>query len=195
MNKSRISGAVCVYALVVLSSTSHAAVINPINNLNIDGTLYDVTFHTGISFNALWDGNDDGVFGGGGSVFSSEPTFWNDSAGAALARDAVMSYLGTTGETTPTYDGFLVPYGSDKGTLSTGAEGILSMTDSANTSLVTDEAATRTYVDSASILGRPYASFQVVPVPAAVWLFGSGLLGLIGIARRKKLALKNPLFA
>ena len=25
-----------------------------------------------------------------------------------------------------------------------------------------------------------------VPIPAAVWLFGSGLLGLIGIARRKK---------
>ena len=29
---------------------------------------------------------------------------------------------------------------------------------------------------------------QVIPVPAAVWLFGSGLLGLIGIARRKKSA-------
>jgi hypothetical protein len=27
-----------------------------------------------------------------------------------------------------------------------------------------------------------------VPVPAAVWLFGSGLLGLVGIARRKKVA-------
>ena len=27
---------------------------------------------------------------------------------------------------------------------------------------------------------------RVVPVPAAVWLFGSGLLGLVGIARRKK---------
>jgi len=25
-----------------------------------------------------------------------------------------------------------------------------------------------------------------VPIPAAVWLFGSGLLGLIGVARRKK---------
>lgn len=25
-----------------------------------------------------------------------------------------------------------------------------------------------------------------VPVPAAVWLFGSGLIGLIGLARRKK---------
>ncbi len=29
---------------------------------------------------------------------------------------------------------------------------------------------------------------SVVPVPAAVWLFGSGLLGLIGIARRRKAA-------
>ena len=31
-------------------------------------------------------------------------------------------------------------------------------------------------------------TFEVssVPVPAAVWLFGSGLLGLIGVARRKK---------
>lgn len=28
----------------------------------------------------------------------------------------------------------------------------------------------------------------VVPVPAAVWLFGSGLLGLVGVARRKKSA-------
>jgi hypothetical protein len=27
-----------------------------------------------------------------------------------------------------------------------------------------------------------------VPLPAAVWLFGSGLLGLVGIARRKKAA-------
>lgn len=29
------------------------------------------------------------------------------------------------------------------------------------------------------------ATYTVVPVPAAVWLFGSGLIGLAGIARRK----------
>ena len=28
--------------------------------------------------------------------------------------------------------------------------------------------------------------YGVVPVPAAVWLFGSGLLGLVGIARRRR---------
>jgi len=51
--------------------------------------------------------------------------------------------------------------------------------------------------------GGPFANFSAnfnanmtstadpvasVPVPAAVWLFGSGLLGLVGIARRKKKA-------
>ena len=29
-------------------------------------------------------------------------------------------------------------------------------------------------------------SVTVVPIPAAAWLFGSGLIGLIGLARRKK---------
>jgi len=31
-----------------------------------------------------------------------------------------------------------------------------------------------------------FVDFSPVPVPAAVWLFGSGVMGLIGIARRKK---------
>jgi hypothetical protein len=29
-------------------------------------------------------------------------------------------------------------------------------------------------------------TYNVVPVPAAVWLFGSGLIGLVGLARRRK---------
>ena len=39
-------------------------------------------------------------------------------------------------------------------------------------------------VGGGDVRGLAFAS--PIPVPAAVWLFGSGLLGLIGIARRKK---------
>jgi len=39
-------------------------------------------------------------------------------------------------------------------------------------------------IDNVSIM----ADVSAVPVPAAVWLFGSGLLGLVGVARRKKAA-------
>jgi len=38
--------------------------------------------------------------------------------------------------------------------------------------------------ESASI-GKTMIMETVVPVPAAVWLFGSGLLGLVGVARRR----------
>ena len=36
-----------------------------------------------------------------------------------------------------------------------------------------------------NLTGTIAGDLQAVPVPAAVWLFGSGLLGLVGVARRK----------
>ena len=41
---------------------------------------------------------------------------------------------------------------------------------------------------TSSQLGQYGIDISQVPVPAAAWLFGSGLIGLIGIARRKKAA-------
>ncbi len=40
------------------------------------------------------------------------------------------------------------------------------------------------YMSAAGDIGNP-GSYNPVPVPAAVWLLGSGLLGLVGVARRK----------
>lgn len=37
-------------------------------------------------------------------------------------------------------------------------------------------------------VGQLTLTVSAVPVPAAVWLFGSGLLGLVGFSKRKKLA-------
>ena len=48
-----------------------------------------------------------------------------------------------------------------------------------------------TFDGSVDGIGNPTVGYgyavSSVPVPAAIWLFGSGLLGLIGISRRKKI--------
>jgi hypothetical protein len=41
-------------------------------------------------------------------------------------------------------------------------------------------------IDFDDMMVRAKFTSTVVPVPAAAWLFGSGLLGLIGMARRRK---------
>jgi len=42
-----------------------------------------------------------------------------------------------------------------------------------------------TEIDPATV-GDTFSSTTVVPIPAAVWLFGTGLLGLFGMARKKR---------
>ena len=55
--------------------------------------------------------------------------------------------------------------------------------DLRNTAVISFDLPQGVYLTSA--LGGTFGA--PVPVPAAVWLFGSGLLGLVGIARRKKM--------
>ena len=54
--------------------------------------------------------------------------------------------------------------------------------------ILTNNLANLTYPDvtSADASGYFGPNLQVIPIPAAAWLFGSGLLGLIGIARMGK---------
>ena len=52
-------------------------------------------------------------------------------------------------------------------------------------SVTFDVASGTSYFFGANANANIYTNVSAVPVPAAVWLFGSGLIGLIGLARRK----------
>ena len=76
---------------------------------------------------------------------------------------------------------------ADPATCTAGTTGIADLTMTDGTGLVGDG-----FLDEigTGILTVDYSQANaqantVVPVPAAVWLFGSGLLGLVGVARRK----------
>ena len=50
--------------------------------------------------------------------------------------------------------------------------------------LTGNDVATTNFYDN--ITWQQTSSINPIPVPAAVWLFGSGLIGLVGVARRRK---------
>jgi len=175
-----------ISALLVFPLSANAALVTSISALDIGGTLYDVTFHhsDSITFNDLWDSNGDKTFGNDASVFSTAPTFWGDASGAETAANAIVTALGTIDWTHPTNDTF------DRVAVPTGyfSNGNLSVYGDSQNALATDGVTNYAMGPNSLGGGVAIASFQVaaVPVPAAVWLFGSGLLGLMGIARRKK---------
>jgi hypothetical protein len=68
-------------------------------------------------------------------------------------------------------------------TATTNGNGLVTLMLSGGTNQIEFRAAGNTLDDNFYIRS---ADATVVPVPAAIWLFGSGLLGLIGVARRKK---------
>lgn len=68
-----------------------------------------------------------------------------------------------------------------------GADTVDFTIDLAGTGLLNgDELALRWEFTCANDVIEGAVGVPAVPVPAAVWLFGSGLIGLVGIARRKK---------
>jgi len=58
--------------------------------------------------------------------------------------------------------------------------------DSGNLSFLAAETVTGGPIEDPGVIATGTIGASVVPVPAAIWLFGSGLIGLIGVARKKK---------
>ena len=136
------------------------------------------------------------------------PTFgdfvWNDLNGDGLQdigesgiADVVVNVCGSQGGTPPTIDcsGFLIDsattdsLGNYSLTLTFGSgTGYFAWVDLATVpGGFTPTTPTQLYYPSSVVeVSTADFGFQAVPVPAAVWLFGSGLLGLIGVVRRNR---------
>lgn len=61
-----------------------------------------------------------------------------------------------------------------------------SMLNNGGTVQLTIEVSSQSIFETHDVFVSATPAPEVVPIPAAAWLFGSGLLGLFGIARRKK---------
>ncbi len=182
------------------------------------GCAYDVTTVTGSYFgmdtsgdgviqdgekNALTPGTDGGIILGqaqGEGAIDVEWSFGGNPGNHVSGGLAVASASGNTASIDMT--GWTVMWGTPKGPIDMG-QGTDGTDYFANVTCGVDCAAGDTFtLDYAAIVpSGGFAGFyytlsmtgtigapSAVPVPAAVWLFGSGLLGLAGVARRRKAA-------
>ena len=161
-------------ATTILQGTTSAA--TGFLNLDIGGTIYNVTFNGNLTYSDVFT--------------STTPTFFGDLAGATSAVNALSAALNGSGVTgisnlTPDpagrlflaipYDAFVLsgdPRYDSKSALFSSSASTWSVTDLGGQQDVASQ--------NVSIV-----TFTAVPVPAAIWLFGAGLLGLIGVARKK----------
>ena len=102
---------------------------------------------------------------------------------ATEAAGAIIASLGNTARTSTVSqapsDGILVPY------METSS--IFSVWDLDKDPGI-DRIGILGFGSAVNAGGWAYVTFSPVPLPGAVWLFGSGLLGLIGMARGTKTA-------
>ncbi len=186
---SALAAGVVAMSLLLGASAASAATVTfgslqgkaiGITDLDIGGTLYDVLFDESAPAVAVY-GAFPGTF-----TFTTN----GDAQAAVIAVDAALNGAGalTVGQDTSLDTtnnlSFNIAYQSS------GPSAILGLADFQIGSNPTSDQWVNSGSGSTSWTAeeRTWATFTpaaAVPVPAAVWLFGSGLLGLIGIARRK----------
>ena len=139
------------------------------------------------------------------SVFGFPATFFIDGSGAGALVDNDTSTAGHWSMTVPLYadwNGLIHDLGditlSTDNSISYWVDPASPFEQSATGNIMNYQTGDAVFVGQTTVQSGPFVGLRIsleflgndppvaVPVPAAVWLLGSGLMGLIGIARRKK---------
>jgi hypothetical protein len=203
MKKSHLLGAVCAVLFSLITVSANAALVSRLGGAAAYDTVLDITWTTNANIHgqATWDNQVAWAAGfslGGfddwrlASMDVNGDTAVVDCSGATelACRDDELGYM--------FYHNMGGSYGDDK-TGDQTVDGVLLTDVQSGYWSGTESAPHRAYlfffyighvIDGGKSDNRPGWAVRAgdvgaVPVPAALWLFGSGLLGLIGIARRK----------
>ena len=148
--------------------------------------LDDVFLADGSQMTGAFDWTyDNGDFEGGTGVFTELEIPWRPGGTAPPLEDGGMVLIIEYNQIEISLDGNFHDYGLD---IKLKYVQPLSLTQPAPIDLNTSffECCGNGFKDQHFSSGSISPVISSVPVPAAAWLFGSGLLGLVGIARRKK---------
>jgi len=204
MNKTNLLGAVCA-CLAVVSSNSSAALVNG-STLSIESGSY---FHLGEFGQVLTTGIDGVILG---SVQTHDFSFTGNRIDDFLfLASPGMHYttsptnvLSSSGNTaTIDFSGWSWAFSNAAASFNLGSgswgsnpDGIAEITCSVDCGNGDTYSLSYTATTGDEPNGFDYLTYELyltgtvssVPIPAAAWLFCSGLLGLVGMARRKKVA-------
>jgi hypothetical protein len=217
MSKFRLFGAVCAYLLVSISAPANAAVIASTFDVDAEGWIANpgegMLAYFGSGGNP--GGHIQITDSGGGSIpFGSGafvgPQFLGDLSafdGGTISLD--MAAFAGGGGTFPSFGAIQLSGGGDIAILDIAVSappfGVW-QTFSASLDAASWGKSQNDWLailSNVTSIGIPTDAFDgpdtigidnfriessVVPIPPAIWLFGSGLLGLVGVARRKKAA-------
>jgi len=191
----------------VTSWTSNAAQTAAVQSLLATSAISDFVFDAGALQNKGIDLNKFGMFlTNTDSTLTPPPVTQISTFAGYQAR--MGDWLNSVNQVkTLTADGSLTPVNSGVGDWTDGFQGWGGNIDTINWTKTTDTAVTNSlalyryyyqpdrttatelygFLDIDSSTGVvSYNAVSAVPVPAAVWLFGSGLMGMVGVARRRK---------
>jgi len=179
MKKSLIASAVAVSALSSVNVQADIAVTNMLfgtTNYAAGGSLLDA---------------------GGGVMNSVDPFFYHTwvASQATTFMDTTGSFFGSNGQGSWDYAADIAGMNADQVAVgiifnwsAQSGIAILGIFDCTDGVCSGNSAVMQNGPFGDSVFGfSGIGSATVVPVPAAVWLMGAGLFGLLGIAKRKKL--------